>query len=346
MNSRERVITAMNRNVPDRVPFDIAGFAGRAWDTFRTRSKSEDPFEYFNTDVRHVWMRGPDDLPDYSKYYKDEKFPAGTGFDPHGVAQVPGSFEHFTHIVSPLRNATDIKELIEYPLPDYTRPECYAHVIPNIEEYHKRGLAVTGGMECTLFEHAWQIRGMEPFLTDLYTQPEWAEVLVDKWLKVRLFIITKYAEAGADIIRMGDDVGMQTGMMMSPEIWRKIFKPRMAKLISTAKSIKKDILIFYHSDGNIEKIIPELIEIGVNILNPVQPECLDPEKIAFWGTIGTQSTMPFGSVEDVRNIVKERIRTCGKSGGLLLAPTHVLEPEVPWENIVAFVEAVKEFGKY
>lgn len=354
MNSRERVITAMKRKVPDRVPFCVSGFAGRAYETFKQNSGSDDPVDYFGSDVRSVGFRNPDVLPDYSKYHVNEKFPEGTSFDSHGVAYTPGSVEHFTHIVSPLRNSNELKELMDYPLPDFTGPECFGHLKEEVEKHHKNGFAVSGGMECTLFEWAWQIRGMEEFLADLCTRPEWAEVLVDKWFKARLFMIEKIAAAGADIIRTGDDVGMQTGMMISPGIWRKIFKPRMAKLVSKAKSINKDILIFYHSDGNIEKIIPDLIEIGIDILNPVQPECLDPvkmkklygDKLSFWGTIGTQSTMPFGTVTDVRNTVKARIKTCGQNGGLLLAPTHVLEPEVPWENIVAFVEAVKEYGKY
>ena len=97
-----------------------------------------------------------------------------------------------------------------------------------------------------------------------------------------------------------------------------------------------------------------MIEIGVTVLNPVQPECMDPvqlkteygDRLAFWGTIGTQTTMPFGTPEQVRAVVAERIETVGKGGGLLLAPTHVLEPEVPWRNVIAFVQAVEELGAY
>jgi uroporphyrinogen decarboxylase len=112
------------------------------------------------------------------------------------------------------------------------------------------------------------------------------------------------------------------------------------------------VLVFYHSDGNILPIIPELIEIGVDILNPIQPECMDPaelkrmygDKLSFWGTIGTQTTMPFGTPDDVRNEVCERIATVGKGGGLFLSPSHILEPEVPWANIEAFVEAERKYG--
>ena len=152
----------------------------------------------------------------------------------------------------------------------------------------------------------------------------------------------------------GDDVGMQHKLMMSPAMWREWLKPRWKAVWAAAKAIKPDIHIWYHSDGNIEDIIPELIEIGMTILNPVQPECMDPEKlkdqygdtIAFWGAVGTQTVFPFGTPDEMRQTIKWLMQTVGKNGGLLLAPTHVLEPDVPWENIVAFAEAIEEFGRY
>lgn len=143
-------------------------------------------------------------------------------------------------------------------------------------------------------------------------------------------------------------------MMMSPEIWREWLKPTIKKAIKAAKDIKPDLIAYYHSDGVIYDIISELIEIGVDVLNPIQPECMNPikvkemygDRLSFWGTIGTQTTMPFGSSREVEEKAKLMIETVGKSGGLVIAPTHLLEPEVPWENVVAFVNAVKKYGKY
>jgi len=137
-------------------------------------------------------------------------------------------------------------------------------------------------------------------------------------------------------------------------MWRRWLKPPLARVIAAAKRARPDVLINYHSDGNMEAVIPELIEIGVDILNPVQPECLDPvnlkqrygQQLAFWGTIGIQHTLPFGSPQEVRDEVRTRIETMGVGGGLLLGPTHIVEPEVPLENIVAMVEAVNEYGVY
>ena len=137
--------------------------------------------------------------------------------------------------------------------------------------------------------------------------------------------------------------------MISPALWRSTLKPRLAEVIRAAKAANPDILIFYHGDGNMERIIPELIEIGVEILNPVQPECMDPvrmkqlfgDKLAFWGCIGTQTTMPFETPQEVKETVRRLIKSVGEGGGLLLAPTHTLEPDVPWENVEAFLEAVR-----
>jgi uroporphyrinogen decarboxylase len=141
---------------------------------------------------------------------------------------------------------------------------------------------------------------------------------------------------------------------MSVPMWRKWIKPRLAQVIQTARRIRPDLLVEYHTDGYVEPFIPELIEIGVDVLNPVQPECMDPaeikhkfgDRLAFSGTVGNQSTLPFGTPDEVRRVVKERIETVGRGGGLVLAPSHMLEPDVPWENIVAFFEAAEEFGYY
>jgi uroporphyrinogen decarboxylase len=137
--------------------------------------------------------------------------------------------------------------------------------------------------------------------------------------------------------------------MFSIEHWRSLIKSRWAEVYAAAKAVKPDIRIRYHSDGNIGSIIPELIEIGVDILNPIQPECLDVadvkkkygDQLVLDGTIGTQTTMPFGTPVDVRRVVRERISILGKDGALILSPTHILEPEVPIENIMAFVQEVR-----
>ena len=125
-------------------------------------------------------------------------------------------------------------------------------------------------------------------------------------------------------------------------------------MFEAAKNINPDLIVTYHSDGDISPIIPELADIGVDVLNPVQPECLDPgevkraygDRLAFWGGMGIQTRMPFGTPQGVHTEVNRLIETLGARGGFMIAPTHVLEPDVPWENIVAFFQAVEEYGPY
>jgi uroporphyrinogen decarboxylase len=154
------------------------------------------------------------------------------------------------------------------------------------------------------------------------------------------------------VLRSGDDVANQRAMTMSPESWRHFIRSRWARVYEAARAEKPDIEIWYHTDGNPEAILDELVDIGVTILNPVQPECIDPARVkrrygsrlVLDGTIGTQSTMPWGTPEDVRRVVAERVETLAGDGALILAPTHTLEPEVPIENVLAFAEAAGTYG--
>jgi uroporphyrinogen decarboxylase len=137
------------------------------------------------------------------------------------------------------------------------------------------------------------------------------------------------------------------------ELYRKWLKPALSRIIKAARAIKPDIIVFYHSCGYIEPFIPDLIEAGIDVLNPVQPECMDFSEIhskygdvlSFHGTIGTQTTMPFSTRDEVRETVHKHLRIAGKKGGLFIAPTHLLEPEVPWENILAFADACKDYSQ-
>jgi uroporphyrinogen decarboxylase len=242
---------------------------------------------------------------------------------------------------------------MSYPFPDMTADYRHEGLERQVAAVKDAGLAVAGSVtpgDGAFFECAWLLRGLDLLLEDLALRPELAEALLDKVAEMSAFMAERYAQAGVDFIFTGDDVGTERGMLMSPAMWRRFLKPRLAKVIAAARRVNPGIHFFYHSDGNCEPIIPELIEIGVTALNPVQPECMDPAKLkrqfgdrlAFWGTVGTQTTMPFGTPDEVRAVVRERFETVGKGGGLVIAPTQVLEPDVPWENIVAFFEAVEE----
>jgi uroporphyrinogen decarboxylase len=334
------------------VPF-VLSFTPPMMQVFWEKTEAQNPAEYWDFETRTVWFNNPKDKPDYDRYYPDG-LPGGTTIDVWGVANVPGSMYHFTKMVHPLRQAKTVEEVTDYPLPDFTQAGCWQHLAGDVAGYHERDLAVLAPLEMTVFEASWYIRGMEDIFNDMIFQPDMAETLLDRITELRVFQAEAYARADVDILDLGDDVATQRGMLMSPKMWRQWLKPRLARVIAAAKAIKPDILVWYHSDGDCRDVIPELIEVGVDILNPVQPECMDPaeikdqygDRLSFSGTIGTQSTMPHGTPEEVKAVVKERVATVGEGGGLLIAPTHVLEPDVPWENVIALVEAVEEYGGY
>jgi uroporphyrinogen decarboxylase len=193
---------------------------------------------------------------------------------------------------------------------------------------------------------------MDLLMIDMAAEDEKAVFLLDKITDLACFRAARYAEAGTDILAMGDDLGMQRSIMMSREMYRTWLKPRLKRVIDAAKTIKPDIIIQYHSCGHVTPLVPELIEAGIDVLNPVQPECMDVEQIlgefggqiSFNGTIGTQTTMPFSTPQEVRARVRCNLQLAGRRGGLLCCPTHMLEPEVPWENIEAYVEACRTWS--
>ncbi len=282
---------------------------------------------------------------DFSSYYSDMEIPANAYINGLGVLEIPGSMYHFTQYISPLRNAATLKEIENFPYPSvdgYTD----RHMKQEVEKAHREN-RVTCCSLVHMYEDAWQIRGYTQFLMDMLTNHEMCEYILDKIMERNLKKAEAAADAGVDVLISGDDVANQRDMMFAPELWRKFMKPRWAAVYQAAKRLKPDIEIWYHSDGNIMGIIPELIEIGVTILNPVQPECMDilevkkvyGDKIVIDGTIGTQSTMPFASADEVKKVVESRKRELGYDGALILSPTHVLEPEVPVENVMAFIEA-------
>jgi len=309
---------------------------------------------YAMVDLGGVNLTRPEWLPwpDYARYWENESLPEGTRLDEHGVAMVPSGFYHFWGYVSPLRNAQSLTEIETYPLDD-VRGWDFSDLREQVAQRHAEG-QVAGAWVGHMYEDAWQIRGYEQFLLDMLERPAWAECLLDRLAEQNMIRARAYAEAGCDLIRTGDDVANQTALMFSPDLWRRMIHSRWAKVWNEIKSINPACKIWYHSDGNITAIVGDLIEAGVDILNPLQPECLDLDALhrryghhlTFDGCIGTQSTMPWGSPADVRARVREVIEKYGCNGGLIVSPTHVLEPEVPLENVDALFEACREYGTF
>jgi uroporphyrinogen decarboxylase len=353
MNPRQRVLAVLAREKPDRLPREIK-LTPPLLEAFRKRTGSDDPAEYFDLEVRDVYFAPPAALPDFSPYYPEGVprlwNPAGWEVGEWGVGVKEGSMHHFVHIEHPLKRLAKLDDLERFPFPDLTRPERHQHLDAQVAELHDRGLFVIGFMEWTIFEIAWHMRGMAEFFDDLSFNPSFAEYLLDRITAARRFQARRYAQAGVDLLKIGDDMGTQISMFISPKMYREWFKPRHAAVIEAAREVRPDLPVCYHSDGKCWDIIPDLIEAGVTVLNPVQPECLDiaavkkeyGNRLAFWGGIGTQTTMPFATPEEVYRTVQRTIDVLGPTG-YFPCPTHVLEPEVTWENILAYMRAVEEY---
>ncbi len=219
---------------------------------------------------------------------------------------VPSGFYHFWGYISPLRNAASLKEIEEYPLEDVSKWD-YSGVAAAVKKGHDEGKVVSGWVG-HMYENAWQIRGYEQFLMDMIERPAWSQCLLDRLAEQNMYRATQFAKAGVDLMTTGDDVANQKAMMFQPSMWREMMHSRWAKIWDTIHRIHPTCQIWYHSDGNIMDIIPDLVDAGLNVLNPLQPECLDVDRVhrefgkvlSFDGTIGTQSTMPWGTPASVK----------------------------------------------
>ena len=197
-----------------------------------------------------------------------------------------------------------------------------------------------------IFQRAWFLRGFEEFLMDLILHKAFVHELVEMIVEYTTKVVNEAVAYDIDAFFLMDDWGQQEGLLMSPQMWREYFKPGMAKLFSIVK--EKGLFLFFHSCGDIECLLPELIEMGVDVLNPFQPEVMDVYRIkreygarlSFYGGIGTQDLLPYGEVAEVQADVRRKTEVLGEDGGYILAPAHAVQADVPLENILALVEAM------
>ena len=350
MTSRERVLRTFSRQKADRIPKMIyypLPFGQYFVDLAKEHIGDGDPVEYLKLDISR-----------FLSYEETRRsFSAATFFkediELRGTLNEWGGVWRGDYIIDqhPMQEYTTVREVESYPWPDVDADYRWERLPAEIEQVKASGYPAIQRYECGTFEQLWELRGMENILMDFLTEPEYLWPLLEKVSDLKAKIAAGYAKAGMDIVWTGDDLGSETSMLMDPEIWRKFLKPCSAKIIRAAKAENPDVLVAFHSDGHMEPVIPDLIEIGVDVLHPVQPECMDVnaifkrygQNLSFWGTIGCQHTLAYGSTGDVRTEVRSRLEHIPGPGGLLLAPSHFIYPPTPWENILAFVEAVEEF---
>jgi len=312
--------------------------------------------EYFNFPFRYIEPNKTNKNYNYKSFYTElPKDAKPLHWNPEwGIYGVDSGYAHFQDMLHPMKSFSSVEEFESYPFPDFEEEYRWKGLKERVEDLKSNDLISVAFMQMTIFEICWYLRGLDNFFIDMMTNEELSEYLLEKVTTIREVMAKEYAKSGADILMLGDDVASQRDMMMDPSMWREVLKPKLKRVVDAAKKENPKILVFYHSDGNLIKIIPDLIEVGIDILNPVQPECMDPvflkkefgNDLSFWGAVGTQTVLPFYTKEQVKETCKTLIEHVGKGGGLLLAPTHVIEPEVPFENIIAFLEAIDEYGTY
>jgi len=316
-------------------------------ETMKAKTGKSDPFDVFDMDVKYSNLICLEEDPRLktSKYYETVR--KAERVNEWGIGFNPGVF-HFESMVHPLANFDDENDAIDFPMPHLANVSGAKAEVDQIKSEGYACVGTAAPVGGTVFWPPYKLRGMEQILCDMFENPGYANILFDRATKISGDMAAAIAESGADIVWLADDFGTQRDLMMSLPMWREWFKARLAEVVRRAKTKNPQILAALHSDGKVDSIIPDLIDIGIDILNPLQPECMDPagikklygDRLSFWGGVGTQTTMPFGTADDVRACVRTLKKTVGSGGGFLIAPTHIVEPEVPWENIIAFADEV------
>ena len=360
MNHRDRVLTALNHQEPDRCPMQVSftpEFATRLEADMKLKGQGlHNPHGGGNTyDLERAlnedmlltsvgWVNGY-----YQNGYQDmESYRDEWGVTWRTVEYktrfgVGKYTEPFGHPLS------DDSDLDAYSPPDPNRPELYVEAERTVRDFHS-DYWIVGVTPTTIFECAWALRGYEQLMIDMAADSEKANRVMDFPFHYHMAVTQKLVRLGVDMIWLGDDVGGQMTMLVSPKMWRTYLKPRMAELIASLRAINPRIKIAYHTDGVVDPIIPELIEIGIDILNPIQPMAMDPvklkndfgDRLCFWGSMDIQQTLPFGTPDDVKDEVLLRLRTIGRGGGLLIGPTHNLQLDTPLENFWAMTNTIQQ----
>ncbi|WP_369017972.1 uroporphyrinogen decarboxylase family protein [Thermatribacter velox] len=340
LTPRERVLKALNFELPDRVPVfnSFTPEVEQALAEYLGCSKDEVGVKIGNDVVRVAF--------DPPVGFETLVLEDGSFYDEWGIRYQKIGY-YYEIVEHPLASLTE-EAVLKYSFPDPLasgRLERAKELIRRYKETH----AIMGFLGSTNFEPTWYLVGFEKTLVELQRDNPLIDYLLDGILQFFMAIGKQMVALGVDLIMCGDDVGTQRGMLISPSLWRRKLKPRLEKLVRSFKEVNPRVKVVYHSDGNILPIIPDLIEIEIDVLNPVQPKCMDPaevkklygDRLSFFGTIDEQETLPFGSVNEVRKEVRERIATVGYNGGLILGATHNIQPDTPLRNIFALYDEVR-----
>lgn len=333
---------------PAWIPFtvDVGAFPGLTEPVMRkfcAATGADDPDEHFDTDVRLFSLErrfGGED----PRALHEQVDPDMT-FDEWGIGHWAGGMEGtLEKAFPPLARAASVREIEAHPSPVIeagTEPKA-------VKAFHEAGYPVFG-YAGSIYEWSWWLRGMEQFMMDLVSEPAMAEAIIQKVEAHTTQLALASAEAGVDVLCFYDDAGMQSGMQIAPALWRRFIQPAWRRVLDTVRGRHPRARFFFHCCGKIDAILRDVIETGFHVLHPLQPECMDFEAayrcygrdIALAATISAQRIFPFGSPEDVRREVR-RLAAITTDRRCFLMPSNRIQPETPWENVVAFAEACRE----
>ena len=337
MTKRERVLASVRRKPLDAIP----------WQFDMTSAVRRKLVEYYGTD---------DILSATGDHLIWAGFGEPTGFVPEPTEPDCGRSEFGAVWARAARDTTvgDWGELVSYPLhepslagyrfPDGAAPGRANHIAPVREQYPDHFLVVGGP---GLFEAAWALCGFENYLGYIMSEPDFVREVTERLADFSCAVLSQCAGMGVDGVRFGDDWGFQDRLMIRPEVWRRLYKKPYRRLFTTARDL--GLVVMMHSCGNLTEVIPDLIDAGLEVFHPLQPEAMDVahchrefgRDISFWGGLGSQSTIPLGTPDDVRREVHDRLNLF--HDGYILAPAGAIPTEAPVENVVAIVE--EAFGQ-
>ncbi len=382
LNSNERLQQTLNHQIPDRVPLDLGGFQTgihkkayielleyldmedevQILDPVQQLAKpSEQLLERFHIDTRYIGAHAPENFNGKIEKVERDGRTWSDLKDEFGVVwSMPEDQQLFMDISHhPLSTAT-LTDLVDYPFPIGNDPTRFTGVREDALRLRRDspyGICTT--ISGVVYEVCWYMRGLERWFIDTIENPEFCELLLDKILQYWIdFETCLFGEIGdlVDVVMIGDDLAGQDGPLFSPDFYRRIVKPRQKKLVQHIKSLT-NARIWYHTCGACSEYIPDLIDNGIDILNPVQISAKNMEpgilkqnygdQLVFWGGgIDSQHILPFASPQQVRLEVKGNLEFFKPMGGYVFNNVHNIQYGVPPENIVALYDAAYEFGFY
>ncbi|MCF7928700.1 MAG: hypothetical protein K9L68_06980 [Spirochaetales bacterium] len=360
MNSRERVEKAFGKQdgLPDRPPmqFDLCR---KLLEDFGKRYNME--VDYSNSYYEDLTYRisanklrttmGSDAVVvggTVADDFTPEPWGEEATLNEFGMAMKPT--ELYMEVVScPLEHVKTPADVKAYNYPDPNAPGRYEKARRDIEIFGS-DYFVIGDCELSIFELAWHLTGMEKYMLDLAMDEPWIDTLNDRVEEWTLGIAKNLVELGVDAIWFGEDLGTQTSMLISPDMWRQRFKHRYERMIKELRKINPEIIIIMHSDGAVAPLIEDFIEMGIEVYNPVQPNVpgSDPQelqdkyggRINFFGGIDQQELLPSGDKDALQAEIKRRAGIMGKEGGYLMAPAHIIQSDTSPEMVQAMIDTI------